>query len=273
MRAILLIALASLGLSAQTAVELFKKAPPSVDEALRARVSEFYQFHVDKKFRKAEALVVEESKDAFYAAPKQEPLSFAINEIQYEENFTKAKVMSLLAVERAVPFATGYVKMNLPVQSFWKVVDGQWFLYLPAQPCRPTPMGPCRAFTPEEIKAARDQTDLKKRIDEEFQKAQRGLGGNWQIDPRTLIIEAKPNATGSVTVKNPINGHLTLDVSRFREAAILEVTVQGSPVGPDQEGKILIKVKDAAAFKGPIQIPLVIQPFNRVELITVSPKP
>ncbi len=31
---------------------------------------EFYQYHVDSKFRKAEELVADDSKDGFYAANK-----------------------------------------------------------------------------------------------------------------------------------------------------------------------------------------------------------
>ena len=52
--------------AAQTATNPFDKAPPNVDDALKTRVTEFYQDHIDGKFRKAEQLVAEDSKDAFY---------------------------------------------------------------------------------------------------------------------------------------------------------------------------------------------------------------
>jgi hypothetical protein len=47
--------------AAQQPAELFSKAPPTVDAALRARISKFYQLHVESKFRQAEALVAEDT--------------------------------------------------------------------------------------------------------------------------------------------------------------------------------------------------------------------
>lgn len=47
---------------AQQSDDLFEKAPPNVDEALRARITEFYQYFVDGKFRDADGLVADDSK-------------------------------------------------------------------------------------------------------------------------------------------------------------------------------------------------------------------
>ena len=52
-------------LLAQSPEELFEKAPPHVDQTLRERVKIFYQAHVDGKFRVADTVVHEDSKDAF----------------------------------------------------------------------------------------------------------------------------------------------------------------------------------------------------------------
>ncbi|MBM3775494.1 MAG: hypothetical protein FJW37_10065, partial [Acidobacteria bacterium] len=49
--------------AAQAPSDLFEKAPPEIDRALRERAARFYQAHVDGQFRKAEALIVEDSKD------------------------------------------------------------------------------------------------------------------------------------------------------------------------------------------------------------------
>src|ERR1044072_8874593 len=68
------------------------KAPAGVDEALRARITEFYQFHVTGEYRKAEKMVAEDSQDIYYEHNKPKYLSFEIKTIAYAENFTKAKV-------------------------------------------------------------------------------------------------------------------------------------------------------------------------------------
>ena len=57
----------------QTSAPPAEAPSPEVDQALRARIAEFYQDHVGGKFRQAEALVAEETKDYFYSA-SQAPL-------------------------------------------------------------------------------------------------------------------------------------------------------------------------------------------------------
>src|SRR5438067_7758827 len=80
-------------LSAQPPADLFHKAPPAVDEALRARISKFFQLHVEGKFRQAESLVAEDSKDFFYSANKPKYLGYEIRDIAYTDDFTKAKAV------------------------------------------------------------------------------------------------------------------------------------------------------------------------------------
>ena len=55
-------------------------ATPASEKALRARVSEFFQLQVDKKFRQAEALVATESRDDYYDSSKPKMESFKIPE-------------------------------------------------------------------------------------------------------------------------------------------------------------------------------------------------
>ena len=83
--------------------DVFEKAPPQVDEALRQNVAKFYQAHVDGKFRNAEAVIAEDSKDTFYNLEKQRYFSFEIVRINYSENFTKAAVVTGVEVEWRTP--------------------------------------------------------------------------------------------------------------------------------------------------------------------------
>ncbi len=60
------------------------QAPMSEAEtALRARVGEFYQLLVDKKFRQAESLVVEDSKDMYYNWGKPDIKGFDIKVLSF----------------------------------------------------------------------------------------------------------------------------------------------------------------------------------------------
>src|SRR5438067_1630231 len=67
-------------------------APPEVEEALRARVTQFFQYHVDGDFRKAFELVAEDTKDQYFGEQKIQLKTFKIQYIIYSDEFTKAEV-------------------------------------------------------------------------------------------------------------------------------------------------------------------------------------
>src|SRR5690242_243224 len=67
------------------------KPPAGVDEALRARINQFFQFMVDAKYRQAEALVAEDSKDLYYDGQKPRFLNYELKSIEYSDEFTRAK--------------------------------------------------------------------------------------------------------------------------------------------------------------------------------------
>ncbi len=124
----------------QTGADLFERAPAGVDEALRARVSQFFQLHVDGKFRAAEVLVAEDSKDAFFVIEKTRYRGFQILKINYSDDFTRATVTVACDTDLVLPVGVFPVKM--PVASKWKVVDGQWMWYIvPTEKGLPTPIG------------------------------------------------------------------------------------------------------------------------------------
>src|SRR3954463_4961584 len=59
---------------------------------LRARVDQFFQLQVDKKFRQAESMVADDSKDAYYDGNKYNIKGFKIDRIELLDGNTKAKV-------------------------------------------------------------------------------------------------------------------------------------------------------------------------------------
>src|SRR6266545_4652975 len=69
------------------------KPPAEVDQALRARVQEFFDLHVKGQYRQAEELVAEDTKDYFYTHDKPKYLSCEISKIDYTDKFTKASAV------------------------------------------------------------------------------------------------------------------------------------------------------------------------------------
>ncbi len=124
----------------QNPADLFKKAPPDVDEALRARISKFYQAQVDGHPRQSEQYVAEDSKDYFFEMRKPRILAFEIRQIDYTDNFTKATVITFAQLYVKFP---GFDKkpLSMPVKTLWKVVDGQWYWYIDPETVNDTPFG------------------------------------------------------------------------------------------------------------------------------------
>jgi hypothetical protein len=129
---------------AQNPTDLFSKAPPAIDEALRDRVIQFYQAHVDGKFRAADQIVAEESKDVFFEMEKRRCNSFEIGRINYKETFTRAQVM-ILCDTQMMMVPVGVRPVKLPISSLWKQIDGKWFWYVDPTAGTDSPFGPMKA--------------------------------------------------------------------------------------------------------------------------------
>jgi len=116
------------------------KPPAGVDEALRARINQFFQFMVDAKYRQAESLIAEDSKDFYYNGQKPKYLSFELKTIEYSDNFTRAKATTLCeTIVTMAGFAGQPIKLN--AQTSWKLVDGEWFWYIDPATVHRTPFG------------------------------------------------------------------------------------------------------------------------------------
>src|ERR1035438_9851206 len=116
------------------------KPPAKVDAALRARVQEFFDLHVQGQFRKAEELVAEDTKDFFYKGNKPKYLSCELSKLDYSEHFTKAN--ALMVCEQYV-MMPGFSNspMKVPTPSTWKLENGKWFWYVDQDALRNTPWG------------------------------------------------------------------------------------------------------------------------------------
>jgi hypothetical protein len=105
----------------------FRKAPPEVEEAVRARVVRFYELFKEGKFRQAEELVAEESKDDFYNTQKKALLGFELTSITFDDDFKEANV--LVNVDTMFPLM-GATPFKVPIAGKWRWIEDNWFLYM-----------------------------------------------------------------------------------------------------------------------------------------------
>ncbi len=190
---------------------LFDKAPPDVDQALKARVAKFYQFFVEGKFRLAEPLVAEDSKDIFFAAEKKKYKSCDQGSIAYSDNFTKAKAVVTCDTDRYMMGTK--LMLKLPITSLWKLENGEWFWYVipPSQLTEyNTPVGPAKR-PPEEsgdTPAAPAPASIVRPMisPEQVMKAVRA-------DRDSVDFNTTKSSTQEIHLKNTLSGNVTLTAS------------------------------------------------------------
>lgn len=132
--------LASLAFGQATAQGPAAKAPAGGEDALRARIHEFYHYFETQEYRKAEKLIAEDSQDWFYNHNKPHYLSTAIQSIKFSDDRKQATVVLLCEQFIMIPGFAGK-PMKVPTTSTWKLVDGQWFWYVDPMEARRTPFG------------------------------------------------------------------------------------------------------------------------------------
>ncbi len=193
---------------AQEAANLFEKAPPDVDQALRARIAKFYQAFVDGKFRLADALVAEESKDVFFAAEKKRYRSCETGNITYSDNFTKAKAVVTCDTDY---FMMGrQIPIKLPISSQWKLIDGEWFWYVTPpseQETYNSPFGPIKR--PHDERAAGDPAAAPIMTrDPAAVLAQ--VANGVHIDRTSLDFNTTTSSRQEIVIKNTMPGDVTV---------------------------------------------------------------
>ncbi len=187
------------GLFAQNSDNPFDKPPAGVDKALRARITEFYQDHVKGQFRKAEALVAEDTKDFFYSHNKPAYLSCETGKIQYSENYTRAKATVICEQYVMMP---GFANkpMKVPFPSTWKLVHGKWYWYVDPEQARMTPFG---KMTPGTTPATSPMPAVIPTSPDAFMK---------QVRADKESVSLKPGQTDKVTIANAAPGLMTISL-------------------------------------------------------------
>lgn len=242
-------------LPAQNPLDLFEKAPPAVDEALRARIEKFYQAHVDGKFRIADQVVAEDSKDFFFAANKSRCNKFEIVKVGYSDNFTRAR--ATVTCHRVVAmFGAGAREMPVAVASTWKLEGGEWWWYITQEDFEMTPFG---------------------RMKEGEGKAGGSLPFSSAPNPQAILslvqidkptVELTSAATDRVTVSNGMPGSISLSLDP-PESPGLRMKLSESELQAGEKAEITFERLPDAPAKGRATIRVLVKPTGQTLPIEV----
>ena len=241
------------GLHAQA--DLFKQAPPDVDQALRVRVNKFYQAYADGKPRSAMPLVAEDTQDLWFDTDKPKYKSFELLKIAYSEDFRKADVT--VVIEEEIKNRTGEFLTKIPMTTTWRIDDGQWVYYvdMKVRGTKATPFGLMKAG-PGEVGERSGVSRLADRTQ---------LLAAVKIDKS----EVRLGASGEVVITNSLPGavHLTLEVDKFEG---LSATLDQAEVPSNGTSKVLFEYSGSPeGRKAPLQARIIVRETQQVIPVSI----
>ncbi len=258
--------------------DLFEKAPPPIDEALRARINQFYSAYMAGKFRDAYPLVAEDSQDAFMESSKDTFKACETLKIRYSENFTRASVLETCKGEWRWHGQT--IPTQIPLSTNWKIIDGQWFwTYVkPTYAANPfSPTGFVRIPDEKEIAAGGPRTALPQ-IPTDSAAFMRGMLAKVKVDKNSITLRSSVSSHEEVHVRNEMEGTISISVDQLPQPG-LKITPAKTQLNAHEETVVAFdyRVDDALMacgecakrVNGTATANLRIQPTNQVFPITI----
>lgn len=262
-------------LLSQDLASLAKQAPPEVDQALRTRVTRWLELHKEGKYREAEKMVSEDSKDHYFAAKKTRYLSYDLGTIQYSDNFTKARVMAEVEIEYRHPQFNG-LKFKPPIGMSWRLEqNGEWMFFVDKTMVRQTPFG---EFDPNKPKVAGTASPLARggmtldrmstMTKEQWEKLPDQLASMVVLDRSSVEFQKGTAGEQTVTVKNGVPGTVTLQLPPL--SAGLSVVSDRTEIPGGETATLTFRYAPSLLPVEPaVAVPVRVQPLNSVLTVNV----
>jgi hypothetical protein len=128
----------------------------AAEAALRARAQQFFDMQVAKKYRPAEDMVAEDSKDEYYNGNRYNIKSYTIQNVELLADSSRATI-TIKAKTTLTALGVPPIDLDVSLTSLWKLEDDRWVWYVdptallntPFGKIRPTPNGgPPPSITP-----------------------------------------------------------------------------------------------------------------------------
>lgn len=230
--------------------------PPALDQALRERVTQFNQLRVDRKFRQAEALVAEDSKDFFYESPKADLRSFNIEKIEYAPDLTSAVVTVRGKVSVVFPGVAQPMIVESTGPMEWKFEKMNWYWFIDKAKLEQTPFGkaaPALTGTAKDAKPDLQALALK--------TVETTLAtGAVQTDREEIELDPQRRATAAFTIKNILPGAVTLEY-RDKSRAI-DVQIAKPSLGASDSTQVSVTPVEGSNER-PLSLTIYAMPFDQ----------
>ena len=262
MAAVILLPLIAFGQQQTAAME--------AEQALRARVTEFLQYHVDGSFRKAYELVAEDTKDSYFASGKAQLNGFKIDDVKFTDNFTRATVTG--TISKTLNMAGETVPVTVPSTSTWKIENGKWVWYMDAPNTWATPAGLSLPPSAAQIAAAAALDEIPKNLDPKaLAAAAQSILQAVAVDKNEITLDANKASEGKVIFHNGMTGSVQLQLNS-PEVPGFTATIAQSIVRAGTDMPVLFHYEpvDRSRSAGSITVQLTVQPLNKIFAIRVN---
>jgi hypothetical protein len=233
------------------------------EKALRDRVQKFYQLQQDKKYREAEAMVAEDTKDLYYNGKKPDIRGFSIDKVELTDGNTKAKVTIRVKV-LVLMYGAGAQIFDMPTPITWKLENGEWRWYVSEEARTMTPFGKMNlgdkgaTDTKGEAPGGIEHPDLN------------ALLNQLSID-RTSIELTADAASQTATITNGLPGPLDLVVDPHVKA-IKGLKVKVDKLHLDAGEKAFVNFQREGLVPISDVVDITAAPLNKVFSIVVTAK-
>jgi len=248
-----------------------KPAEAGTEAALRARVNEFFQYHVDGNFRKAMDMVAEETKDEYFATGKQQLKSFTLESVKLTDDDTKAVVTTVVKRDWQIRMQNNEVVV--PMVTTWKVENGQWVWYHDTKGQWLTPMGPSNIEPPS--KNADGTIKLPKSLGADvIAAAANSILGQSTISKSEVTLDpSKGPAAEKITFTNGVQGSVRVTVVGVPDLPGFKAEVAKADLGGGEQAQITVSYtppSDDTPVPSSFTFQVLIEPLNQPFPIRVN---
>lgn len=251
-------------------IALAQNPPRKVDQALRERVTEFLQDHVDGNFRKAFEYVAQDTKDYYFGAQKTQYKAFHIDKIDYSKHFTRAEVQA--TVEHNWTFQGQSMPVKTAMTTTWVLEGGKWYWHYDPTTEAATPMGRSDPQTLKpDPKAAASAASATNLTPEAIAARARQILGESSVDKSMVVFATDKASSEQVVFHNGYPGSIRVVVDPGPAVPGFHVQIEHTEIAAGQDAIVKMSFEPADSDpKPPINVRLTIEPFNQVFNVAVK---